>query len=114
MDSDNHWVQVKLEENSRGSLEVLQLTGVVGYTILVGLKRRTSRSNISSWNHMQEVLIRHERYQLMSSSTKQEGTRPTFFGDLKGVVKRLSDIREVWTKRKLGDDMGQVHLLKIL
>jgi hypothetical protein len=46
---------------------------------------------------MQEVLVDHER----------------IFRDLERVIKGLRDIREVWTERKLGDHMGQVHLVMI-
>jgi hypothetical protein len=61
VNGDNHWVEVELEVNTGDSLIVFQLPGVVSYTVLVCLERPTSGGNICSRNHMQEVLVRHER-----------------------------------------------------
>lgn len=61
MDADNHWVEIELEENTGDSFIVLQLTGVVSNAVLVCLERPTSGGNVCSWNHMQEVLVHHER-----------------------------------------------------
>lgn len=33
----------------------------------------------------------------------------TILGNFDRVVKRLSNVREIWSKRELGDDMRKVH-----
>jgi len=52
MDRDAHGIEIKLEENPRCSLAVLECTSVVRDAVLVRLKRVTTRSDISRRNNM--------------------------------------------------------------
>jgi len=52
MNRDAHRIKIKLEENPGCSLTVLERTSVVRDTVLIRLKRTTTRSNISRRNNM--------------------------------------------------------------
>lgn len=60
MNRDIHRVKVEFEENSRGTLVVVNDASIMRDTVLVGVKRITSRSDIGCRNDMQEVLIGSE------------------------------------------------------
>ena len=76
MNCDTHRIQIELEENSRGSLTMLERASVMGDAILICLKRTTTRSDIGCWNNMKVVLERSEIwYRITGHSVARLRTR---------------------------------------
>lgn len=95
MDRDNHWVQVKLEENARSALVVTKLASIVSNAVLVRMKRCGAWRNVGSRDHMEVVLVCDERV----------------MGKLKRVVEWLYNVGEIGPEGELGDDMRKIHLV---
>lgn len=88
-----HRVQIKLEENSRSTRPMAEYASVVRDAVLVRVKWGGARGDVGCWYYVQEVLVCYE----------------WILGDFVGVVKGLSDIREVRAERKLVYDVREVH-----
>ena len=58
---------------------------------------------------MEEVLVGDEIWIRISIAAGNICGELTFVSELKGIVQRLGDVREVGTKRKFCDDVRQIH-----
>jgi len=87
MDCDVQWVELKLEEDPRSAPTVVDLPSVMGDTVLVRTQRLAPRCDVCRRNNVKKVLVGDER----------------FTSELKGIVQRLGNVREVWAKGKFCD-----------
>jgi hypothetical protein len=77
---------------------MFDFAGVMGYAVLMSMEWSGTRCNVGRWDNVQEILVGNEVFFWSVECRERIMGEHTFIGNLKRIIERLYNFREMRPK----------------